>query len=65
MVCANLVEKGRLSDKIAEYTAHFFYVKVAGIDAYMARTFGEPLQSLRAASLLAVLVLAVIVLLVT
>lgn len=65
VVCADLADKNRLSDKIAEYGNHFPYAKVSGIDEYMTQTFGETLQSVQTASMMAVLVSAAIVLLVT
>jgi len=65
LVCADLADKSRLSDKITEYAARFSYAKVSGIDQYMEQTFGGTLQSVQAASRIAGLVSAVIVLLVT
>lgn len=40
VVCANLLDKGRLSGKIAEYTAQFSYAKISSIAEYMAQTIG-------------------------
>ena len=51
--------------KVTEYAARFSYAKVSGIDQYMEQTFGGTLQSVQAASRIAGLVSAVIVLLVT
>ena len=65
LVCADLAGKDRLPDKIAEYAAHFSYAKVSSIDEYMAQTFGGTLRSVQAASRIAGIVSAVIVLLVT
>lgn len=65
VVCANLSDKGRLSDKIMEYTRLFSYAKVSSISEYMTQTFGGTLRSVRSASMIAVFISAVIVLLVT
>lgn len=65
VVCADLTDKSRLSDKINEYTALFTYAKVSGIDEYMVQTFGGTLHSVWSVSMIAVFVSGVIVLLVT
>lgn len=65
VVCAGLADKNRLDDKISEYGAQFPYAKISGIKTYMAQTFGQTLQAVRAASFTAVLVSAAITLLIT
>lgn len=65
VVCANLTDKAQFAPKISAYAQRFPYAKVSSIDEYMAQTFGQTLQSVRAASLAAVLVSAAITLLVT
>lgn len=65
VVCADLTDNERLSDKIAEYATHFPYAKVSSIDEYMAQTFGGTLHSVQTAALMAMVISAIIVLLVT
>lgn len=65
VVCADLRDRGQLAAKISQYAERFPYAKISGIGEYMAQTFGHTLQSVRAASLAAVLVSASITLLVT
>lgn len=65
VICANLNKKEQMASKIFEYVEHFPYSKVSSIDEYMAQTFGQTLQSVKAASLSAIFVSVVITLLVT
>lgn len=64
-VCASLIEPKQLTDKISEYGNEFDYAKVSSIAEYVTQTFGQTLGSVRTASLVAVLIAAVIIFLVT
>ncbi len=65
VVCADLADTGRLSEKKAGYAKLFPYAKISSIEEYMAQPFGQTLRSVRAASFIAVFVSAAITLLVT
>lgn len=64
-VCASLAEPKQITDKISEYGNEFDYAKVSSIAEYVTQTFGQTLGAARTASLVAVLVAAAIIFLVT
>lgn len=64
-ICATLTDPGKLSGVTARYANRFSGAKVSGIDEYMEQTFGQTLQSVRAASLVSVFIAVSVTMLVT
>lgn len=64
-VCADVSDRGMLSDQISEYEQNFSYAKVSDIDAYISQTFGQTLLSVKSASVAAGIAAAAVTLLVT
>lgn len=64
-ICAEVGNESLLDDSITRYEQHFSYARVSGVSEYIAQTFGQTLESVRAASLAAAAVSAAVTLLVT
>jgi putative ABC transport system permease protein len=65
VISAELADQSVLDDKIAEYADRFEFVKVSGLNDYIAQTYGSTITSVRKASYAAIAVALAITLLVT
>lgn len=65
VVCANLTDQQQIGSESRKYGDLFPYAKVSSIDEYVTQTFGQTLQSVHAASVIAILVAAAVTLMVT
>ena len=64
-ICADVENESLLSECISRYEHRFSYAKVSGVDAYIAQTFGQTLDSVRSAGLAAAVAAVAVTLLVT
>lgn len=64
-ICADVEDESLLAESISRYEHRFSYAKVSGVEAYIAQTFGQTLDSVRAAGLAAAVAAVAVTLLVT
>ncbi|WP_055107110.1 ABC transporter permease [Paenibacillus ihumii] len=65
VLCAELADPSIIDSKVADYAGRFAYAKVAGIDEFIAQTFGSTISSALQASYAAIAVALTIMVLVT
>lgn len=65
VLCAELADPSIIDSKVADYAGRFAYAKVAGIDEFIAQTFGSTISSALQASYAAIVVALTIMVLVT
>ena len=64
-ICADVEDESLLPESVSRYEHRFSYAKVSGVDSYIAQTFGQTLDSVRAAGLAAAVAAVAVTLLVT
>lgn len=65
VICAELLNKAQLAEKIFDYTEKFRFAKISDIDAFIAQTFGSTIRSVEKASYAAIVVALMLTVLIT